>query len=108
MLKAVWFESSGSQPLIIQTLEHTSKLSITTTALSARSLDITFGSLLSGGTHECDLFCSSLGDYTQHLGTHLVWPVVVKRGSLRRGEVVEPRHIDEITHINQANHLLGG
>lgn len=24
------------------------------------------------------------------------------------GEVVEPSHIAEITHINQANHLLGG
>lgn len=31
-----------------------------------------------------------------------------KKGSLHWGEVVGARHIEEITHINQANHLLGG
>lgn len=31
-------------------------------------LDITFRSLLSAGTPQRDLFCSSRGDYTQHLG----------------------------------------
>lgn len=37
-------------------------------ALSAHSLDVTFRSLLSASTPHCDLFCSSQGDYTQHLG----------------------------------------
>lgn len=52
----------------MQTLEHTSKLSTTAMARSAHSLDITFRSLLSAGTLQRDLFCSSPGDYTQHLG----------------------------------------
>lgn len=52
----------------MQTLEHTSKLSANMMALSAHSLDITFRSLLSAGTPQRDLFCSSQGDYTQHLG----------------------------------------
>lgn len=52
----------------MQTLEYTSKLSTTMMALSAHSLDITFRSLLSPSTPQHDLFCSSQGDYTQHLG----------------------------------------
>lgn len=52
----------------MQTLEHTSKLSTTTMALSAHSLDITFRSLLSACAPQRDLFCSSQGDYTQLLG----------------------------------------
>lgn len=52
----------------MHTLEHTSKLSTTMLARSAHSLDITFRSLLSAGTLQPDLFCSSQGDYTQQLG----------------------------------------
>lgn len=34
--------------------------------------------------------------------------VVAKGGSLHWGEVAGHRHIEDITRINQANHLLGG